>query len=60
MNVIKLTSHEGPSLNDRTRLFDSGLDGRVTRSIDVREGETINENTLEDLIRKAAPANVGN
>src|ERR1700757_1761978 len=57
-NVVKLTFAKGASLPDPKRLFNSGLEGNVRRAIDIREGETINEAALKDLIRAAVALNL--
>ena len=57
-NVVKLTFAKGASLKDPKRLFNSGLEGNVRRAIDIREGETINEAALKDLIRAAVALNL--
>jgi hypothetical protein len=38
-NVVKLTFAKGASLPDPARLFNSSLDGKVRRAIDIRERE---------------------
>ncbi len=38
-SVVKLTFAKGASLDDPARLFNSSLDGKVRRAIDIREGE---------------------
>jgi hypothetical protein len=58
-SVVKLTFAKGASLNDPSTLFNSSLEGNVRRAIDIREGETINENALKALIREAVALNVG-
>src|SRR5688572_7882247 len=42
-NVVKLTFPKGASLKDPSRLFNSSLDGRVRRAIDVIEGDKIDD-----------------
>jgi hypothetical protein len=58
-SVVKLTFAKGASLKDPSTLFNSSLEGNVRRAIDIREGETINENALKALIREAVALNVG-
>lgn len=55
--VVKLTFARGAALDDPERLFNSSLEGNVRRAIDVREGETVNESALKDLVRAAVAAN---
>ena len=55
--VVKLTFFKGASLSDPAGLFNSSLDGKVRRAIDIREGERIDEKALADLIREAVALN---
>ena len=57
-NVVKMTFARGAALKDPSRLFNSSLDGNVRRAIDIREGETIDEAALKDLIRAAVELNL--
>ena len=57
-NVVKLTFAKGASLKDPSGLFNSSLDGKVRRAIDIHEGDTINEAALKDLIRAALALNL--
>ena len=43
----------GASLEDPKKLFNNGLDSKKSRSIDLREGETIDVAALKSLIRAA-------
>src|ERR1700677_1838637 len=52
-SVVKMTFAKGAALPDPSGLFNSSLEGNVRRSIDVHEGEKINEAALKDLIRAA-------
>ncbi|MBL8220761.1 MAG: DUF1801 domain-containing protein [Bryobacterales bacterium] len=56
--VVKLTFHKGAALPDPSGLFNSSLDGNVRRAIDIQEGETLNEQALQDLIRAAVALNL--
>src|SRR5689334_5795982 len=40
-SVVKLTFFKGASLSDPSGLFNSGLDGKVRRAIDIREDEEL-------------------
>ena len=40
-NIVKMTFAKGASLKDPSRLFNSSLEGRVRRAIDIREGERV-------------------
>jgi hypothetical protein len=55
--VVKLTFFKGASLEDPSGLFNSSLEGKVRRAIDIREDESIDEGALRDLIREAVAAN---
>ena len=57
-NVVKLTFFRGAFLKDPSALFNSSLDGKVRRAIDVREGEEIDEPTFKELIRDAVALNL--
>lgn len=57
-NVVKLTFFKGASLPDRSGLFNSSLDGKVRRAIDISEDDTIDERALKRLIRDAVALNL--
>ena len=57
-SVVKMTFAKGASLPDPCGLFNSSLEGNVRRAIDIREGETIDEAALKDLIRAAVKLNL--
>jgi hypothetical protein len=57
--VVKLTFFKGASLSDPSGLFNSSLDGRVRRAIDIKEDDEIDEAALKDLIREAVAVNLG-
>src|SRR2546422_6367282 len=57
-NVVKLTFFKGASLNDPSGLFNSSLDGKVRRAIDIKENDKINEPALKNLIREAVALNL--
>src|SRR3954453_453403 len=56
-SVVKLTFFKGASLNDPAGLFNSSLEGKVRRAIDIKEDDEINEAALKDLIREAVALN---
>jgi hypothetical protein len=56
-NVVKLTFARGAALEDPSGLFNSSLEGNVRRAIDLREGDTIDEDALKALIRAAVALN---
>src|SRR6478672_9178751 len=49
-SVVKLTFAKGASLRDPARLFNSSLEGKVRRAIDIRERETISASALKALV----------
>ena len=57
-NIVKMTFAKGASLKDPSRLFNSSLEGKVRRAIDIREGDKVNEAALKDLIRAAVALNL--
>ena len=54
---VKLTFARGAALDDPSGLFNAGLDGGTRRAIDVREGESVDEEAFKALIRAAVAAN---
>lgn len=52
--VVKLTFAKGASLPDPARLFNSSLEGKTRRAIDIREGENLDERAFKALIKTAA------
>jgi len=56
-SVVKLTFAKGASLKDPARLFNSSLDGKVRRAIDIHEGEKVNESAFKTLVRQAVALN---
>jgi hypothetical protein len=57
-SVVKLTFFKGAALHDPSSLFNSSLDGKVRRAIDIREDDTIDEEALKNLIREAVALNL--
>jgi hypothetical protein len=57
-NVVKLTFFKGAALSDPSGLFNSSLDGKVRRAIDIKENDKINEDALKNLIRDAVALNL--
>jgi hypothetical protein len=58
-SVVKLTFFKGAALNDPSGLFNSSLEGKVRRAIDIKEDDTIEEEALKSLIREAVALNLG-
>lgn len=56
-SVVKLTFPKGASLKDPARLFNSSLEGKVRRAIDIREGEDIDASAFKALICEAVARN---
>ncbi len=56
-SVVKMTFARGASLRDPSRLFNSSLEGNARRAIDFHEGDKIDANALEALIRSAVALN---
>jgi len=56
-SVVKLTFAKGASLPDPSGLFNSSLDGKVRRAIDLREGVATDAAAFKALIRSAAALN---
>ena len=56
-NAVKLTFFKGASLSDPSGLFNSSLDGKVRRAIDIKEDDEINEDALKNLVREAVALN---
>ena len=55
--VVKLTFAKGASLDDPAGLFNSSLEGKTRRAIDIAEGEAIDEDAFKALIREAVSLN---
>ena len=57
--AVKMTFAKGASLPDPAGLFNSSLEGKVRRAIDLHEGDKIDEKALKALIRAAIALNTG-
>ena len=57
-SVVKLTFAKGARLADPTQLFNSSLDGKVRRAIDIHEGEQIDADAFKALIGAAVTVNI--
>ncbi len=55
--VVKLTFARGAALADPKALFNASLEGNVRRAIDIREGETVDEQAFKALFRAAVAEN---
>lgn len=56
-SVVKVTFAKGASLEDPSRLFNTGLDGNTRRAIDLHEGDEIDADAFKALIRAAIALN---
>ncbi len=56
-NAVRLTFPKGAKIKDPKRLFNTRLDSRTVRAIDVHEGEAVNAIALKALVREAARLN---
>jgi hypothetical protein len=54
----KLTFARGAALDDPAKLFNASLDAGTRRAIDIFEGDAIDEDALQGLVREAAALNV--
>jgi hypothetical protein len=57
--VVKLTFAKGAQVKDPSGLFNSSLEGKVRRAIDLREGGKLDEAAFTALITSAAALNRG-
>lgn len=56
--VVKLTFFHGASLKDPAHLFNSSLEGKTRRAIDIHRDDAIDEAAFKALIRAAVAFNV--
>jgi hypothetical protein len=56
-SVVKLTFFKGASLKDPARLFNSSLEGKTRRAIDIHEGEEVDADAFKALVREAVALN---
>lgn len=57
-SVVKLTFARGAALKDPSGLFNSSLEGKVRRAIDLHAGDQVDAAALKDLIRAAVALNL--
>lgn len=55
--AVKLTFPKGASLEDPAKLFNASFDGNVRRAIDIHEGEAVDADAFQALIRAAVALN---
>jgi hypothetical protein len=56
-NAVRLTFPKGAQVPDTKELFNTRLDSKSVRAIDVHDGDSVNEAALQTLIRKAVEVN---
>ncbi len=56
-NAVRLTFPKGASIKDPKKLFNTRLDSKTVRAIDVRENDPLNEAALKTLFLGAVRAN---
>ena len=54
---VKLTFAKGASLEDPAGLFNASLEAKVSRAIDLNEGDDVDEKAFKALVRAAAELN---
>lgn len=54
---VKLTFAKGAFLDDPAGLFNSSLEGKTRRAIDIREGDKLDEKAFKALVQVAADLN---
>jgi hypothetical protein len=54
---VKVNVFKGASLPDPTGLFNAGLEAKISRAIDLAEGQWLDEAAFKALIREAVAAN---
>ncbi len=56
-NAVRLTFPKGAQMKDPHKLFNTRLDSKTVRAIDLHEGETVDEDGLKALILEAVRLN---
>ncbi|MEN5043646.1 DUF1801 domain-containing protein [Pseudomonas koreensis] len=56
--AVKMTFAKGAALADPARLFNASLEGNTRRAIDFHEGDKVDEQALQALIREAIALNL--
>ena len=57
-SVVKLTFFQGAALTDPSGLFNSSLEGKVRRAIDIKASDELDEGALKALILEAVALNL--
>jgi hypothetical protein len=55
--VVKLTFARGARIPDPSRLFNSSLEGKTRRAIDIHEGEKVDAGAFKSLVKAAVAQN---
>jgi hypothetical protein len=56
-SAVRLTFPKGAEIKDPRGLFNTRLDSKTVRAIDIREGEAVNDDALTALVREAMRLN---
>jgi hypothetical protein len=56
-SAVRLTFPKGASIKDPSKLFNTRLDSKTTRAIDVHEGDKVDKVALKGLIAQAIALN---
>jgi hypothetical protein len=59
-NAVRLTFPKGAQMKDPKKLFNTRLESNTVRAIDFREGDTVDEAALRELILDAVRVNISN
>lgn len=54
---VKVNFFKGASLPDPRHVFNGGLDAKTSRSIDLKQGDRIDDAALKELVRAAVARN---
>lgn len=54
---VKVNFFKGASLKDPKKLFNAGLEAKATRSIDIHEGDKLDETAFKALVKEAVAFN---
>lgn len=57
-NKVQIVFHNGAALADPDKVFNAGLGGKQWRTIDLFEGDKINETAFKNLVREAIKYNL--
>lgn len=56
-NAVKLTFAKGASLDDPNHIFNASLEGNARRAVDLHEGDELDAEAFQELIRAAIALN---